>query len=354
MKGALVALGELTGRDGDLHRAAALIRDGKLADFLIDAGENAPPAPGSIFRARGGRLLKGMGGALLDLPQGTQAYLRGAKGLKPNAPMLVQVTHIAEDGKAVPVTTRLLFKSRYAIVTPDAPGLNISRQITEEEAQLRLHDLATQGMDGADPQLGLILRSACEGAEDSDIAEDIAAMRALAEAVLADVSGDPELLLDGADAWEAAWRDWDVAQTDDSPEAFDSHGVFELVDAALSPKVPLNNGASLYIEPTRALVAVDVNTGGDFSPAAGLKANIALARDLPRQLRTRGLAGQITLDLAPMPKKERRQFEQSLRAAFKADGADVVLAGWTPLGHYEVQMKRERVAIREVLGGSVS
>ena len=105
----------------------------------------------------------------------------------------------------------------------------------------------------------------------------------------------------------------------------------------------------MYVEPTRALVAVDVNTGGDTSPAAGLKANLAAARELPRQLRLRGLGGQITLDLAPMAKKDRRGFETALRAAFRKDGVETALVGWTPLGHYELQRKRDRVALSEVL-----
>ncbi|SFJ74812.1 ribonuclease E/G [Celeribacter neptunius] len=349
MKGTVIALGEVQGK-----RAAALIRDGQLDDLLVDALDDAPAAPGAIYRAKGGRSLKGMGGALLDLPNGEQAYLRGNKGLKPGAPMLVQVTHIAEDGKAVPVTTRLLFKSKYAIVTPDAPGLNISRQIKEDDALIRLHDLAEDGMEGADESLGLILRSACEGASDADVADDIAAMRGLAEAVLADVNGAPELLVDGPDAHEAAWRDWaDADLFDDSEAAFDNHGVHELIDAALDSRVLLKGAGSAFIEPTRAFVSVDVNTGGDFSPAAGLKANIALARDLPRQLRLRGLAGQIILDLAPMAKKDRRQFEQSLKAAFKPEGQDVVLAGWTPLGNFEIQKKRVRTPISDILSPEV-
>nr|WP_319249587.1 ribonuclease E/G [uncultured Celeribacter sp.] len=345
MKGSVIAFGEVNGL-----KAAAYLVDGRMEDFLIDVAEGAPPAPGAIFRAKGGRSLKGMGGALLDLPGGDKAYLRGNKGLKPGAPMLVQVTHIAEDGKAVPVTTRLLFKSKYAIVTPGAPGLNISRQIDDDEVLIRLHGLAEEGMEEADETLGLILRSACATATDDDIAEDIAAMRGLAEAVLADINGAPELLVDGPDAWEAAWRDWPKPDVlDETPDAFDNHGVHEQIDALLDPYVPLKGAGSLFIEPTRALVAVDVNTGGDFSPAAGLKANIALARDLPRQLRIRGLAGQITLDLAPMAKKDRRQFEQSLKAAFKSEGNDTVLAGWTPLGHFEIQKKRSRVPVAEVL-----
>ncbi|SLN60402.1 Ribonuclease E [Aquimixticola soesokkakensis] len=341
MKGSVIALGVW-----EEQRIAARIVDGKLEDLLIDLPEDAAPAPGAIFRARGGRLLKGMGGALLDLPEGETAYLRGSKGLKPNAPMLVQVSHYAEDGKAVPVTTRLLFKSKFAIVTPDAPGLNISRSIEDEDERLRLHDLATAAMEDAPEALGLILRSACEGASDETVSEDILAMRELAEAVLADTTGEPELLVDGPDAWDLAWRDWPQAEVfDDGPDAFENHGVLELIDKVLDIRVGLGGGAFAFIEPTRALVAVDVNTGGDFSQAAGLKANIALARDLPRQLRLRGLAGQITLDLAPMPKKERRVFESVLRAALKEDGTETVMAGWTPLGLYELQRKRERLPL---------
>jgi Rne/Rng family ribonuclease len=105
----------------------------------------------------------------------------------------------------------------------------------------------------------------------------------------------------------------------------------------------------LFIEATRALVAVDVNTGKDSSLAAGTKANFACAKQLARALRVRGLGGQITLDLAPMPKKDRRGFEQVLRAALKADSVETTLAGWTPLGHYELQRKRGRISLAEVL-----
>ena len=78
-------------------------------------------------------------------------------------------------------------------------------------------------------------------------------------------------------------------------------------------------------------------------------ANLAAARDLPRALRLRGLGGQITMDLAPMPKKERRVFEDTLRAAFRADAIETTLAGWTPLGHYELQRQRQRQPLWEIL-----
>ena len=122
-----------------------------------------------------------------------------------------------------------------------------------------------------------------------------------------------------------------------------------MIAALRDPAIPLPGGASLIVEPTRALVAVDVNTGPDASPAAGLKANIAAARALPRALRCRGLGGQVTIDFAPSPKKDRRQIETTLRAAFKADPIETVLAGWTPLGHFELQRKRERLPLSETL-----
>jgi Rne/Rng family ribonuclease len=131
--------------------------------------------------------------------------------------------------------------------------------------------------------------------------------------------------------------------------SFATLGVLDALDALRAPQLCLPGGGTAFVEPTRALVAVDVNTGTDTSPAAGLKANLALARELPRQLRLRGLGGQIVLDLAPMPRKDRRVFEDALRAAFRRDEIETVLAGWTPLGHFELQRKRARVPLTEAL-----
>ena len=254
----------------------------------------------------------------------------------------------AEAGKAYPVTTRLLFKSRYAIVTPGAPGLNISRRIKDEAARAEFEALAAAGMAGAPEDLGLILRSACLGAEDDEIAEDITAMRDLAQAVLADTEGNAELLVEGAGAHETAWRDWADPAPDEVIEGgFATHGIVEMIDALLTPRVALGEG-HMMIEPTRALIAVDVNTGNDTSPAAALKVNIAAAREVPRQLRLRGLGGQVVIDFAPMPKKERAILDQVIRAAFKSE-SEVNLAGWTTLGLYEMTRKRDRLPLAALL-----
>jgi len=345
MKGSVIALDEIAGR-----KAAARLVDGQLDDLLIDPAPDDPaPRPGAIYRAICDRSVKGQGGMFLRLPEGS-GYLRQAQALKPGTALLVQVTGWAEDGKAVPLTAKVLFKSRYAIVTPGAPGINLSRRIHDDEERVRLLEIAHEAM-GEAGETGLILRSEAAEGGDAAVADDIAAMRDLARAVLDDAEGrTPELLVDGPDAHLLAWRDWPAPdQLDDAPGSFARHGVDEMIAAMRATFVPLSGGAFAHIEPTRALVAVDVNTGDDTTPAAGLKANIALARALPRLLRCKGLGGQITLDLAPLPKKDRRGFEQALRAAFRGDPIETALAGWTPLGHFELQRKRERRPLAEVL-----
>lgn len=318
---------------------AARLENGQLDDLLID--DDSAPRPGAIFRGICDRPLKGQGGMILRLPDGASGFLRGAKGLAPGQALLVQVTGYAEPGKAVPLTDRVLYKSRYAIVTPHAPGLNISRAIRDEEERLRLRALAEAGDAG-----GVILRSACEGAPDDEIADDIAAMADLAAAIAGDAAGHtPEALTEGPGPHELAWRDWVIpAEIVTDPGGLERHGVRDQIAALRTPVEQLGPGW-MSVEPTRALVAVDVNTGGDFSPAAGLKANIAALRALPRALRLRGLGGQIVIDLAPTPKGQRKQIEAALRAALKTDQIETTLAGWTPLGHLELQRKRERLPL---------
>ena len=326
--------------------AAALVVDGQLVDLAVDPGDDAP-LPGAIYRAVADRPMKGQGGMFVKLPEGS-GFLRQTAGIAPGQRVLVQITGPAEAGKAYPVTTRLLFKSRYAIVTPGAPGLNISRRIKDEPLRAALETVAADAMAGADEALGLILRSACAGANDDEIADDITAMRDLAQAVLADTVGGAELLVEGAGAHETAWRDWADPEPEEIIEGgFADNGVFEMIDALLSPRVPLGEG-HMMIEPTRALVAVDVNTGPDTSPAASLKANIAAARELPRQLRLRGLGGQVVIDFSPMPKKDRAILDQVIRAAFKSE-AEINLAGWTTLGLFEITRKRDRLPLTDVL-----
>lgn len=334
MNGTQIILGEHRGR-----RAAARMVDGQLDDLLIDAPDDRPGI-GTVFRAICDRPVKGQGGMFVRLGDGLTGWHRNAKGMAPGQVLLVQVTGHAEAGKAVPVTDRVLFKSRYCIVTPGAPGLNVARSLEDDAERDRLLEIANDAVPDRAGH-GIILRTACDGIDADTLADDLTQTWALAMQVLNDAGTEAERLLDGPDAHTLAWRDW---QGDALSEDWDTAA--DALEALRTPKVTADP-ATFYIEPTRALTAVDVNTpeGG----AGGLKANLALARALPRQLRLRGIGGQIVLDLAPMSKRDRKAFESALRTAFRADPIETSLIGWTPLGHFELTRRRERRPLEELL-----
>ena len=348
MKGRQVVLGQVNGTE-----AAALMVDGRLEDVLIDPSALVALAPGAILRGIVDRPVKGQGGVFLRLPGGESGFLRDRGGLAQGQPLLVQVAAVAEAGKAVPLTARLLFRGRYGIVTPEAPGVNVSRRIRDEGLREALVRLGTGALAGQAPDMGMVIRSAATLADEAEVAAELAELVALAAAVTADAAGAPELLVDAPSPWDSAWRDWADPAPDavlEGATAFRDSGAEDALAALASPVVDLGGGASAVIEPTRALVAIDVNTGRDTTPAAALKANIALARDLPRQLRLRGLGGQVVIDFAPMPKRDRGTLEQVLRAAFKGEGAETVLSGWTGMGLYELSRKRDRAPLARLLG----
>ncbi len=322
--------------------AAALVVDGRLVDLIVDPEPSDPtPRPEAIYRAVAGRPMKGMGGVMVDLGDGRTGWLRGPNPPAPGRPLLVQATGWAEPGKAPPVTARVLLKGRTAILTPGAPGANVARGIRDAARREALAALAAAALADAPEALGAIVRTAAEDAGDDDVAAEIAGLRAAWAAL--DAAGAPGLVRAAPGAADEAFREWhqpgDAVR--EAPAALGDAGVWDEVDALRRPVVALGD-AAMAIEPTRALVAVDVNTGRDTSPAAALKANLAAAAELPRQLRLRGLGGQVTVDFAPLARADRPRIERALAAALRGDGIETTVLGWTPGGNLELQRKRAR------------
>jgi ribonuclease G len=123
-----------------------------------------------------------------------------------------------------------------------------------------------------------------------------------------------------------------------STPIFSEHDVDAQLEAALQPVVALGDGASLVIEETAALVAIDVNTGPRGAPHA---VNLAAVAEIARQIRLRNLAGQILIDFLPEKGRERReQLVAAVRAAFADDPSDVHVLGLTRLGLAELTRRR--------------
>lgn len=370
--------------------AAALLVNGQLEDLILDPPNGKRlPSSGDICVVRVLRKLPNAG-AFCEMAHGQQGYLRNAGSVKERDCILAQVVSIPEPGKAVPLTTRVLVKGPRLILTPGSPGINVSRKIVNTTERARLEDALRTAHDAnqcapALAEMGVIIRTAARGERDIELSREFDCLIAILTERRGQIRRhDGVSEANNGSSHNYALREWLFPRPDaiiceehlvkfltgateacgpsvffgdegfselvePSGHPFEVTGVNELIDALKTSSVAVSGDASMVVEPTSALVAVDVNTGADFSPAAGLKANLAAAKDLPRQLRLRGLGGQIAVDFAPMEKKHRRTLEEALKKAFRTDPVETSLVGWTSLGLFEIQRKRERRPLKEVL-----
>jgi ribonuclease G len=387
-------------RIGGGAELAVLVEERRVADWVF--GPATESAPETVYKARIDRAVPGAGAVFVSLGEG-QGYLREARGLRAGSVLLVEATSIPEPDKAVPVSPRVLYRQRYTIHTPGAPGVNVARGIGEPEecARLRaaveghvasLEDwVARRGEERPDEAArvgrvleahrtgGTILRSAAKGQPAERIARDLdlaVAARLHAEEALADPARPLGIVAEAPATGDYALREWGdrigrivvsrdgfdalpaqeeqrlsplAGRIERVPDPLDQFGVWDEIDRMRRSRAELPSGGWMAVEATRAMVTVDVNTAAEFSPGAAITANVEAARELPRQLRLRGLGGQVAVDWAPLKKTERRRVEDTLKSAFRRDPVETTLAGWTPLGHFELQRKRERRPIAELL-----
>ena len=333
-KGAFIAFDTFNSRG-----CAAMLYDGLLVDLLMDSGAGEV-VPEAIYFATAGRDLPRQKAMMVDLGAGATGFLK-YKTPPTERAFLVQVkTHVGE-GKAAPVRESPLLKGRYVIlVLGESGAVNVSKAIDPD----RRDALKTAVADAAG-DASVILRTECQNGLLADIIAEVRDMVILAADIRARCAGGGiavGLVHAAPSARVLALRDWGDVPIIDEAGCFERLGVADQIESLDSPIAGLPNGARMVIESTSALVAVDVDTGGDFGGDAGARANFACAGDLPRQLRLRGLGGQIVIDPAPMPKRDRARFEMILRKALTGDDVPTEMVGWTKLGHYELQRKRSR------------
>ena len=367
---------------------SALLVDGRLEDLAVSpAVEDPSPLPGAIYLGKVDRLIPAANAAFVAIGPETTGYLRDAKGLKSGATLLVQVEGHADPGKAPTLSRRLIVKGTSLILTVGAPGINVSRSIRKPEIREQLKDeiskiVAEFGDRWPSQYDGLIVRTCAADRSDQSLRCEVDEllehrrlfMDAAAErhapgpvggwvphvAAYTEWAADlPErVFYRGEEPYDDFKFDCGPAFCDarmrkrldeSNPDPFDHFGVWDEIERLKSPRADFPSGGWMAIEATRAMVTVDVNTGDQFSAGAAMTANIEAARELPRQLRLRGLGGQVIVDFAPLKKMHRKRIEETLKAAFRRDPVATTLAGWTPLGNFELQRKRERRPLSALL-----
>jgi len=299
--------------------------------------------------------------------------------------LLVQVVKEERGTKGAALTTYLSLAGRYSVLMPNtARGGGISRKITNADDRKRLKAVAEE-LEVPDG-MGVILRTAGASRTKAEIRRDfdylMRAWENVREATMS--SSAPALVYEEGSLIKRAIRDLYNKDIDEvlvsgdegyreakdfmrmlmpshakavkaykePTPLFAAFGVEAQLDAMFSSQVSLKSGGYLVINPTEALVSIDVNSGRSTREHniedTALKTNLEAADEVARQLRLRDLAGLITVDPAPMAHKDRRQVESVLRAALKRDPVETTVLGWTPLGHLELQRQRARAPLEVV------
>lgn len=128
---------------------------------------------------------------------------------------------------------------------------------------------------------------------------------------------------------------------------YESAGLGDAVEQALSSRLALPGGGFVSIEPTALGVVVDVDSGAAKSAVA---TNLEAARSLARQIRLRNLSGPMTVGFIGMKEKgERGRVLSALAKALMRHAPDCRVLGWTRLGHVELVRKRRAPSLAEAL-----
>jgi ribonuclease E len=300
--------------------------------------------------------------------------------------MLVQVTKEERGNKGAALTTFLSLAGRYCVLMPNTPrGGGVSRKITSATDRRRLKDLMSD-LDVPEG-MGVIVRTAGSERSKSEIKRDFEYLMRLWDEIrdLTLKSTAPTLIYEEGNLIKRAIRDLYARDIDEviidgeeghrTAKAFmkmlmPSHAkriklygdptvplfhrfqVETQIDAIHSPVVQLRSGGYIVINPTEALVSIDVNSGRSTRERnieeTALKTNIEAAEEIARQLRLRDLAGLIVIDFIDMEEhRNQAAVERKIKEAMRHDRARIQLGRISLFGLLEMSRQRLRPSLLE-------
>ncbi len=299
--------------------------------------------------------------------------------------LLVQVVKEERGNKGAALTTYLSLAGRYCVLMPNtARGGGISRKITNSADRRRLKELASD-LDVPEG-MGVILRTAGASRTMPEIKRDFEYLMRVWEQVrettlqsvaptlvheegslikrsLRDLFGKEvdEAIVSGEDGFREA-RDFMKMLMPSQVKAIKPHrepqplftryGVEAQLDAMFQNTVTLRSGGYIVINPTEALVSIDVNSGRSTREHniedTALKTNLEAAEEVARQLRLRDLAGLIVIDFIDMEEhRNNRTVEKKLKDCLKNDRARIQVGRISPFGLLEMSRQRMRTGVLE-------
>lgn len=389
----------------------ALLEGGQVVEFYIERKKDASLV-GNIYKGRVLKILPGMQSAFIDIGLEKAAFLYVgdissdivedyASLFEEDIPSLpsarkrhdlhieeliqegqelsVQVSKDPIGGKGARVTSYVTIPGRYLVLMPGVEHTGISRRIEDETERARLRDI----VDGIRPKgMGLIVRTASDGADEEELGKDLEFLSHLLENIqkkkegvsapyplyrdldlilrsVRDLMGQDveELIIDSKAEFEEILNTYSPKLVDrvelyDGPEPiFDAYGIEHEIARALGRRVWLKSGGYIVIDQTEAMTVIDVNTGKfvgkeDLEDTI-LKTNLEAVKEIAYQIRLRNLGGIIIIDFIDMEIPENREkVFNAFREAMARDRVKSTISQISELGL--IQMTRKRV--RESMG----
>ena len=298
--------------------------------------------------------------------------------------LVVQVDKEERGAKGAALTTFISLAGRYMVLMPNNPRAGgISRRIEgEERADLRE---ALNSLDIPD-SMGVIIRTAGVARSAEELQWDLNYLLQLWEAICAAgrENRSPVLLYQESNVIIRAVRDYlrdDVDQVlIDSPEAhqqaadfvrrvmpryeqrirryedsiplFNRFQIESQIETAFQREVRLPSGGSIVIDPTEALVSIDINSARATKASniedTALRTNLEAADEIARQLRLRDMGGLIVIDFIDMlAARNQRAVENRMRDALSIDRARVQIGRISRFGLLEMSRQRLRPSLGE-------
>lgn len=385
----------------------ALVEDGRLESFHVTTSDREP-TKNNIYKGRVVSIEANLQAAFVDIGTGRNGFLpfneihpeyyredvnerirdliaqqqwkklKIEEVLQKGQEVLVQVVKEVTGNKGANMTTYLSLPGRCLVLMPGSDSAGISRKIVGEERRGTLREI----MSGFEiPEgIGYIIRTASAEITKTVLEKDLQSLLALWAEVKhrGQTMEAPALVYEERDTVVRFLRDYFFPEiqeiTVDTKESLDNVNAFisllpkeqrqvkvklhrgvkpifnqfnieEQIESIFKPQVALPSGGSIVINPTEALVAIDVNSGrtsknADFDETIFL-ANMEAAAELARQLRLRDLGGLIVVDFIDMRnKKHIREVERQVKVSMKRDKAKVDISRISRFGLMQISRQK--------------
>ena len=307
--------------------------------------------------------------------------------VKEGLELIVQVDKEERGNKGAALTSFYSLAGRYLVLMPNNPRAGgISKRIEGEE-----RDELKDAMSKLEipPDMGVIVRTAGLGRSAKELQWDLNFLLQLDESIkkasvankspfliyqesdvitravrdnLRDDVG--EILIDTTEAYDQAVEFVDkvmpqynsrIQKYDSDVPLFNRYQIEGQIETAFKRQVTLPSGGALVIDPTEALVSIDINSakatrGHDIEETA-LNTNLEAAEEICRQLRLRDIGGLIVIDFIDMSStKNQRAVEDTMRDSLQVDRARVQVGRISRFGLLEMSRQRLRASLGETSG----